>query len=47
MRAKEFTTEADGTFYHGTRSDFDFDQLTGGRGTSSWTTVRVYINILL
>lgn len=32
MRAKEFTTEAEGTFYHGTRSDFDFDQLGSGKG---------------
>ena len=32
MRAKEFTTEAEGTFYHGTRSDFDFNQMSGGKG---------------
>ena len=32
MRATEFINEAEGTFYHGTRSDFDFDQLSGGRG---------------
>lgn len=39
MRAKEFTSEAEGTFFHGTRSDFDFSQLTSGRGLKTFDRI--------
>ena len=39
MRAREFTAEAEGTFYHGTRSDFDFDQMSGGKGLVSFDRI--------
>jgi predicted chitinase len=40
MRANEFIlNEAEGTFYHGTRSDFDFNQMSGGKGMINFDRV--------
>ena len=39
MRAKDFIGEAAGTFYHGTRSDFDFEQLGAGKGMQSFDRI--------
>lgn len=39
MRAKDFVIEATGTFYHGTRSEFDFEQLGAGKGMQSFDRI--------